>query len=133
MRYKLGNGKEVNIPEEEINANIKGLDVDREEAIQIWLEDNEYEINEEQNKLNEKAKAVKIKHEAKAETKKERKPVERKPDEAKEAIIAELARCVAGIDGAAAVKIVNVGKLITFELDGATYKIDLIRQRAPKK
>lgn len=131
MKYRLKNGKDINIPDEEIRNNMKGLDLTEQEAIEVWLEDNEYEINEEQEQLHAKAKTVKINHEAKAE-RKERKPVERKPDEAKEEIIANLAKAVIAMNGASAVKIVNTGKLITFELDGDTYKIDLIRQRKPK-
>ena len=46
MKYKLKNGKEINIPEDEIANNMKGLDLTREEAIEVWLEDNEYEVNE---------------------------------------------------------------------------------------
>lgn len=60
---------------------------------------------------------------------------ERKPDAPKEEIIAEIAKflqenapfqvnnCV----------IANVSKLITFEVNGENYKIDLTRTRKPKK
>lgn len=47
MRYTLENGKTINIPDKEIENHMKILELSKEEAIQLWLEDNEYEINEE--------------------------------------------------------------------------------------
>ena len=47
-------------------------------AIQMWLEDNDYEVNEEQAELDAKAKKVKIDHGASAMDKtksKEKKPL----------------------------------------------------------
>ena len=113
MKYKLKNGKEINIPEDEIANNMKGLDLTREEAIEVWLEDNEYEVNEEQEALNTKAKAVKIKHGAAAETRKERKPVERKEDTEKEQLIDTIWQAVAALEDVHNVQVVNKGKLIT--------------------
>ena len=132
MKYKLKNGKEINIPEDEITNNMKGLDLTREEAIEVWLEDNEYEVNEEQEALNTKAKSVKINHGAIAETRKEKKPVERKEDTEKEQLINTIWQAVAALEDVHNVQIVNKGKLITFEKQGETYKIDLIRQRKKK-
>lgn len=132
MKYKLKNGKEINIPEDEIANNMKGLDLTREEAVEVWLEDNEYEVNEEQEALNTKAKAVKIKHGAVAETRKERKPVERKEDTEKEQLIDTIWQAIAALEDVHNVQVVNKGKLITFEKQGETYKIDLIRQRKKK-
>ena len=74
MRYNF-NGKNINISDNEIEKIMKGLEVDKEEAIQIWLEDNEYLDNEEQNSLDEVAKKIKINHKATADKpKKEQKP-----------------------------------------------------------
>ena len=61
MRYTLANGKTISIPDDEIKANMK-LGITEDEAVEMWLEDNEYEVNEEQTALEEKAKGVKIDH-----------------------------------------------------------------------
>ena len=75
MKYQLGN-KTINIPDAEIQKFMKSLDLSKEDAIQMWLEDNDYEVNEEQAELDAKAKKVKIDHGASAvdKTQKEKKP-----------------------------------------------------------
>ena len=60
MKYEF-NGKMLNIPDDFIKNAIKNLSIDEDEAIQLWLEDNDYEVNEEQEALNAKAKeSVKV-------------------------------------------------------------------------
>ena len=66
MKYNH-NGRTINIPDAELEKIAKGLDVSPEEALEIWLEDNEYEINEEQEALHQVAKQVKIDHGARAD------------------------------------------------------------------
>ena len=58
MKYTLPNGKNVNIPDKEIEKNMKLLEISKEDAIEMWLEDEGYLDNEEQNELDEKAKKV---------------------------------------------------------------------------
>lgn len=133
MNYTLDNGKTIRIPDNEIKRICDGLGLDEESAVEIWLEDNEYLENEEQNELDKKAKASKITqtiHGAKADKPTSKRKVIRKEDRAKEDIIATLADTLK--EFAENVQVINVGKLITFELDGDTYKLDLIRQRPPK-
>lgn len=133
--YTLESGKKVRIPNEEIDRIVKGLEVDREEAKLIWLEDEGYIENAEQMALDKKAKDSKITatiHEAKAEKPKaQRKKVERKPDENKENLIKQLAETLESI--ADNVEIINIGKLISFELNGEKFELDLKRKRVPKK
>ena len=59
MRYEF-NGKMLNIPDEEINKAMKNLDISKEEAIEMWLEDEGYLENEEQENLCRLAKENKI-------------------------------------------------------------------------
>ena len=76
MRYNF-KGKSINIPDAEIEKSIKILGITKEEAIEMWLEDEGYLDNEEQAELEEKAKANKITatiHGASAEKKKQSKP-----------------------------------------------------------
>lgn len=133
MKYTLDNGKVINIPDSDLKRLMESLDLDEESAVEIWLEDEGYLDNEEQNELDKKAKDSKITqtiHGARAETTRKR-TVVRKADETKESIIALLAETLEGV--ADEVKIENVGKLITFKLGEDSFKLDLIRQRKPKK
>lgn len=131
MNYKF-NGKNINIPDKEIQNNMKLLGISKEEAIQMWLEDNDYLENEIVVKLTKKAKENKaVDHGAKAD--KERKPVkrERKPDLEKENLIQMFADCLknAGYNA----EITNKSKLIEFTVGENHYKLDLVKQRPPKK
>ena len=131
MRYTLENGKCVNIPEAEIESNMKLVD-SREEAIQIWLEDNEYAINEEQEALCQIAKDNRITafiHDAKDIDAPKKREV-KKENPTKEMIIKEVAALLNTL--AEDVVIENAAKIVTFKLDGNEYKLDLIQRRAKK-
>lgn len=141
MKFNLKNydnsleDKEINIPDKELEKLMKSLDISESEAIEIYLTDEGYVNNDEQDELTQKAKESRITatiHEARADGKKKR-VVERKEDPTKEGLIKYLAGAITMYEGAAAVNIVNVGKIIEFELDGDSYKLDLIRRRKPKK
>lgn len=133
MTYEF-NGKKIRISDSEIENLVKGLNISTEQAIQIWLEDEGYLENEEQNSLDKKAKESKITatvHQAKSDNHKERKPRERKPDEEKEKIISNLAKFLE--NSTENVKITNISKIIEFDIGENHYKLDLVRQRKPKK
>ena len=132
MKYDF-KGKILTIPDNELEKNMKLLDISKDEAIQMWLEDNDYCENEEVEILTAKAKENKaIQHGAvnvnksRAVTKRER-----KPDVEKEEIISKLADFLEAIG--TSVKITNKSKLIEFEIGENHYKLDLIKQRPPKK
>ncbi len=132
MRYALENGKYVNIPEDEIECNMKLVD-SREEAIQIWLEDNGYAVNEEQEALCQKAKDNRITsviHDARENDVEKKKTVVRKENPTKEMIISKVADLLKEL--ADDVVIENAAKIVTFNLDGNSYKLDLIQRRAKK-
>lgn len=132
MRYTF-EGKTVTIPDTELEKSMKLLDISKDEAIQMWLEDNDYCENEEIEILTAKAKENKaVQHGAvninKSKTATKR---ERKPDVEKEEIISKLAEFLETIG--TSVKITNKSKLIEFEIGENHYKVDLIKQRPPKK
>ena len=134
MRYTLPNGKNVNIPDKEIEKNMKLLEISREEAIEMWLEDEGYLDNEEQNELDEKAKKVKIDHGASAidkTEKKEKKPREIKVSDEKQALFSEIVEKLA--ENGRNYEILKENKLICVKIGEKTFKIDLIEQRQPKK
>ena len=133
MNYTLDNGKTIRIDDSLLDKMQKNLGVDREDAILIYLEDEGYLENEEQTELDKKAKDSGISrtiHGARAEGAKKR-TVVRKEDKTKEGLIARLTEVLEEI--ADEVKIVNIGKLISFKLGEETFKLDLIRQRKPKE
>lgn len=133
MEYKTKKGKKVNIPDDEIDMLVDKLDLSIAEACELWLEDNDLQVNEEQEALDKKAKASRITatiHEAKATKERKERKVVRKEDATKENIIKALAERLEEL--ATEVKIENVGKLITFKLGDDSFKLDLIRQRKPK-
>lgn len=130
MTYKL-NGKSIRIPDTEIEKSMKILDISRDEAIQMWLEDEGYLENEEVEALTAKAKVNKVSHEAKADTPRKQVKRERKPDEEKEFLIDLLAKCLKNADFDP--QITNKSKIIEFNVGQNHYKLDLIKQRPPKK
>lgn len=134
MKYTLPNGKNVNIPDKEIEKNMKLLEISKEDAIEMWLEDEGYLDNEEQNELDEKAKKVKIDHGASAvdkTEKKEKKPREIKVSDEKQALFGEIVEKLA--ENGRNYEIVKENKLICVKIGEKTFKIDLIEQRQPKK
>ena len=137
MKYEY-NGKTLNIPDDFIQNAMKNLSIDEDEAIQLWLEDNDYEVNEEQMALDAKAKAnVKVANIVKARAadpvkKKTQRERVKKDDPTKEGVIAALAKALPELANAENVTIVNAGKLITFTIGEDTYKLDLVRQRKAK-
>ncbi len=130
MIYKF-NDKNLRIPDSEIENSMKILNLTKEEAIQLWLEDEGYLENEVVEELTEKAKVNKISREAKSDKPRKQTKRERKPDEEKENLIEMLANCLknAGIS----TKITNKSKIIEFSVGENNYKLDLIKKRPPKK
>lgn len=138
MRYNL-NGKNINIPDAEIQKSMKVLEISKEEAIQMWLEDEGYLDNEEQMELEKKAKENRITatiHDAGNKAKrKQSKPKTVKVSDEKQALFAEihekLCEYCDEIDGAC--EVLKENKLISVKIGEKTFKIDLIEQRPPKK
>lgn len=131
MNYVLENGKTVRIPDAEIENNMELLDISREEAIQMWLEDNNLQTNEVVEELTQKAKENKVNRGAKSDApRKKKKAPERKPDTEKEDLIEKLANFLTneGFDA----EITNKSKIIEFDFGGNHFKLDLIRQRGKK-
>ena len=120
MKYNL-NGKIINISDAELAKNMKALDISKDEAIQMFLEDEGYLENEEVEALTAKAKANKINHEAKADKPRKKTVRERKPDAEKEKLIEILTKCLTN-EGFEA-KITNKSKLIEFSVGENQYKL----------
>jgi hypothetical protein len=130
MNYNF-NGKTIRIPDDELAKNMKVLNLTKEEAIEMYLEDEGYLENEEVEALTKKAKDNKaVVHDAKADKPRKQVKRERKPDEEKENLIEILANCLknAGFEA----EITNKSKIIEFSVGENHYKLDLIKKRPPK-
>ncbi len=131
MIVKVKN-KEVKVPDEEIKNLMDKLELTEQEAIQTWLEDEGYEVNEEVERLTAKAKAngtARVNARANVENKKTTR--ERKANPVKEEIIQILANALKNSQNLPinAIKIENIGKIITFKVENREFKLDLIEKR----
>lgn len=128
----LENGKQVKIATSWVEKTTKLLDTDTEDVILMWLEDNDYLENEEQEELDKTAKANKVKLVATDKAKKKT-PRERvvKPQPEKEFLISLLAKALENED-ISDLKVENKAKLITFSYKNHDYKLDLVQKRPPK-
>lgn len=137
MRYTLENGKTINISDKEVENSMKLLEITKEEAIQLWLEDNDYLVNEELEELDAKAKKVKIDHEAQSTKprKKSEKPRTVKVSDAKKEFFSKLSQFLTNFsaENDANCTILKENKLFQIEFGGEIFKLDLIQQRKPKK
>ena len=134
VEMTLENGKIVKCATEWVEKTMTTLDTDMEDVLLMWLEDNDYLVNEEQDALDMKAKDNKVKlvasaEKPKAKTQKER-VVKSNPD--KEYIVGVVAEFLEEIVGKDNINIENKAKLITFTYNGNEYKLDLVQKRPPK-
>lgn len=130
----MENGKKYFMEVAKVDNLQKQLKISEFEAIEMWLEDNGYLVNEEQNALDMKAKGNKVKlatstEKPKTKTQKER-VVKSNPD--KEYIVGVIAEFLEEIVGKDNVNIENKAKLITFNYKGEDYKLDLVQKRKSK-
>ena len=125
------NGKAVKIPMPDIVNYMQKLELTQDEAIELWLTDNDYMDNEEVDRLSKQAKDNKVNIRAESGERKKRE-VTKKENPTKEGIIKEVAAMLGNI-GAVNIKITNISKLVEFEMDGNNFKLDLVQKRQPKK
>ena len=129
MRYRLENGKTVNIPNKELESLMNSLNISQSEAIDLWLCDNDYETDDEQKELEEKAKNIKISKEItpKKEKKERKSPVKKVSDEKKE-LFNDILTYLQSKYGEK-VEVVNENKLIFVKINDKTFKLDLIQTK----
>mgnify|MGYP006873009942 CR=1 FL=1 len=128
MKYEL-NGKNINIPDKDIENFIKKYGLSREDAVQLWLEDNDYIENEVVNELMEKTKGQR--HYEKSG--KERKPTtrERKVDEEKKRFLLDMKTLIEGLGGNVT-GIKNEAEF-SYTYGENSYTVKLVKHRPPKK
>lgn len=134
MKYNF-DGKIINIPDNEIAKAMKNLDLTKEQAIEMWLEDEGYLDNAEQIALCQTAKDNRITqvihgtHEK--PRKKSEKPKTVKISPEKLLLFIQIQEMLE--ENYENVEILKENKLISVEINGKVLKIDLIEQRKAKK
>lgn len=133
----LENGKVVKAMTSYLENMVKNLDIDMDEAVLTWLEDEGYLVNEEQEELVQKSKENKSLAAARKGVRdgaKEKKKVVRtvKENPVKEEIILNLVEKLNSIEKVSEIVIENKSKIITFKVGDREFKLDLIEKRKPK-
>lgn len=115
--------------EQTIANYMKSLNISREEALQLWEDDQKDFIGEAGEEMTKKAKELRRYEKADRPTK-EKKPKERKVDNEKKSIIEALAETIKNI-GADDVALENELK-VHFKLNGNDFTITLTRHKKKK-
>ena len=131
IEITLKGGKVIRVDKNWADQTMKALDLDLDETLQMFLEDNDYLLNEEQEELDKKAKGV-VKPQAGDKTKRKPREKVQKENPTKELIIAEIAKTLQAL-GVQDLKIENKAKLITFNYANESFKVDLVQKRKNKK
>lgn len=133
MKYTLKNGRSIVIPDKEIDKLVSSLEISIEDAIDLWLDDNNIETNKIAEELDEKASKVKIERDiVQVSTKKERKKPEKKVSDEKKELFSEILSDLEDVYKGN-VTILNENKLISVKIGEKIFKIDIIEQRPSKK
>lgn len=129
MQYKLPSGKNILIPDETIEQSMKILDLTREEAIQVYLEDEGELENEEQIALDNKAKNfIYAVYDGEKKTTTKTKTV--KTSDEKKEIFNEILSFL--LENGENVVVLKENKLLQVQINDKIIKIDFIQQRPPK-
>ena len=137
VRIELEDGRKVTAATEFLEKMMNNLEIDMDEAVMTWLEDEEYLINDDQEDLCIAAKQNKVLANVRKgdrDTAKEKKKTIRtvKVNPVKEEIITKIAEYLNALNGIDDLTIENKSKIITFRLEGEEYKLDLIQKRKKK-
>lgn len=128
MKYDF-NGKILNIPDAEINKSVKLLGITQEEAVQLWLDDNDYTINETVEELTEKSKKN-IKRYEQSDKKRKASTKERKVDEEKKRFLNGFRIFAEGL-GAIVTSTKNEAEF-SFTFGENAYTVKLVKHRPSK-
>ena len=121
-----------------IQSTMKALDLTREEAIEMWMDDHDIDQGKAKDFDLDPEKQKIVKEMTKAGGKaraKETKPRERKPNDEKRTIIQDLNGFLVNNcqDYINSVEIANIEREITFKIGENAYSLTLTCHRKPKK
>lgn len=128
MKYDF-NGKILNIPDKDLEVLEKKLGISRNEAIQCWLDDNDYTESEEITILTEKAKEN-IKRYEKSDKKRKASSRERKVDEEKKYLLNLL---IEAVNQQNCIDNIKNEAEFSFTFNENAYTVKLIKHRKEKK
>lgn len=130
----LDNDKKIKVSTKWVHDTCARLETDIEDVLLMYLEDNGYLENEEQEELDQSAKEN-VKVIAKSEKPKKKTQRERvvKENPTKELIISKIVSALQEIDNISNVNVENKAKLITFTLNNEDFKVDLVQKRKEKQ
>ena len=128
MTYNF-NGKNLTIPDAELEKAMRILKISKDEAIQMWLDDNDYTINPIVEELTEKTRKN-IKRYEQGDKKRKTSTRERKVDDEKKSFLAGF-RIFAESKGAVVTSIKNEAEF-SFTFGENEYTVKLVKHR-PKK
>lgn len=133
VEVELENGKTIKIDKKWVENSMVQLETDMEDAVLMYLEDNGYLVNDDQEELDLYAKGQ-VKNVVKADKPKQKTPRERvqKENPTKELIISTIAKALENLD-IQNLNIENKGKLITFSMNNEDFKVDLVQKRKKKE
>lgn len=129
MTYEK-NGKCYSIPNAEIEKLQAKLKISKAEAADVWLADHDYEENEEQALLNAKAGKVAKDKVTTEKSKAPRKPRTVKISDEKQMLFKYILGGL--LNDFEKVNVLTENKLISVEIDGKIFKIDIVEQRKAK-
>ncbi len=132
IEITLENGKVVKAMTSYIERMMENLNLDMEDAVLTWLEDEEYLINDEQEELVNATKKYKLNINAGERKERKKKEVVKKENPVKKATIDLLAKALENLEGATDIVIENETKLVTFKVGDREFKLDLVEKRKPK-
>ena len=129
------NGKKISISDTEIKNYMASLDISQDEAIELWLDDHDFTVNEEQENLDKKAKESNIKlglHEKKAKS--ERKPRTCHVSDEKQMLFNELNAFLVNYceKNAGSVEILTKNKMFSVKVGEKSFKINITQDRDKK-
>jgi len=133
MKY-VKNGISYNIPDDELQRLQKNLRIPKLDAINLWLVDNEIEVNEEQEELNKKAAGV-ANEKVTSGKRKQTKPRTVKISDEKQALFQSILENIDRCEGVERenVTVLKENKLIEVKIGEKIFKIDVVEKRPPKK
>lgn len=132
MRYQLTPEKGINIPDETIKKYQEFFDMDEQDAIQLFLEEEGYAENNELEKLEKKAENIQPVKARKSAPKKEvdRKSKDKNENTPKKRIMNSLIEVLNSVGEN--IEIINPEKLVQFDFEGLRYEIDLKKKNIKK-
>ena len=139
MRITTTKGKSLNVKDSIIQKYMSDFSLTKEDAIQMYLEDEGFEDNEDVEEMTAKAKENKAvmhgesagKAERKVANKKQSKPKTVKVSDTKKELFSAISQFLSETFSENA-EVLKENKLIQVKIGEDIFKIDIIQQRKPK-